>query len=116
MTIFSQVFQLNMVPFAPIKPIPYFIMGPKVFQKHILGLFRALNEGFTQFKTEAELFDSGDDFQSGFSTNYGPFCPNKIDPIFHYGSQGVPKIHTFLAFSKPLMRALHSINLRRSIC
>ena len=60
MTIFSQVFQLNMVPFAPIKPIPYFIMGPKVFQKHILGLFRAFNEGFTQYKPEAEFFEAED--------------------------------------------------------
>ena len=70
-----------MVPFAPIKHNPYLILDPKVSQKCILGFFWTLNEGLAQYKSEPELFVvkilSG--FQWGFSTDYGPFCPNKKD-------------------------------------
>ena len=45
-----------MVPFAPIKQTPYFILGPKVSQKYILGFFWTLNEGLAQYKPEPELF------------------------------------------------------------
>ena len=38
-----------MVNYVTIKQVPYFILGPKVSQKYIFMLSRALREGFTLY-------------------------------------------------------------------